>query len=391
MQESAGYTARITRDQQILIIKPVSETMQYVAALGAALVLSRRRRRSTGPRISSSDAATSARSRSRASFARPIPIRARSSRRSSRSSTTRNTSTRSRRRSTSPNPVDDFMFDGRRGFCEHFASAFVLMLRAGGIPARDRHRVPGRHDQSARRLHDRAPVGRACVGGGADRRAMAALRPDGRGLAVAYRDRARRSAARRGHSIPRATRRATGSATCSSRGTRSTTTGAATWWGSTAIGSASLFRDWRARRDRALARRCSSWRWSSSRGARSSSAGSCGSAAARSARSCCGTTSTAGSRSAGLPRHPYEGPLDFAKRAAARWPQFAIAFSAIGESFAELRYGAVDVTRERDALVATLERAIEVLPRRAARTLAQRRRSARAARRSVRPRTARPW
>jgi hypothetical protein len=66
--------------------------------------------------------------------------------------------------------------------------------------------------------------------------------------------------------------------------------------------------------------------------------------------------------SAGLPRHPYEGPLDFARRAAARWPQFAIAFSAIGESFAELRYGALGQNRERDALVATLKRAIEVLP-----------------------------
>jgi hypothetical protein len=66
--------------------------------------------------------------------------------------------------------------------------------------------------------------------------------------------------------------------------------------------------------------------------------------------------------SAGLPRHPYEGPLDFAKRAAARWPQFAIAFAAIGESFSELRYGAIDVGREREALVATLQRAIEVLP-----------------------------
>jgi hypothetical protein len=65
---------------------------------------------------------------------------------------------------------------------------------------------------------------------------------------------------------------------------------------------------------------------------------------------------------AGLPRQPYEGPLAFATRAAERWPQFAIAFAAIGESFAELRYGAVAVARERDALVATLERAIEVLP-----------------------------
>ena len=33
-------------------------------------------------------------------------------------------------------PVDMFLFDARRGFCEHYASAFVLLLRAAGIPAR---------------------------------------------------------------------------------------------------------------------------------------------------------------------------------------------------------------------------------------------------------------
>lgn len=31
--------------------------------------------------------------------------------------------------------VDDFLFNTRRGFCEHFASAFTLMARAAGIPA----------------------------------------------------------------------------------------------------------------------------------------------------------------------------------------------------------------------------------------------------------------
>ena len=65
---------------------------------------------------------------------------------------------------------------------------------------------------------------------------------------------------------------------------------------------------------------------------------------------------------AGMPRQPHEGPIAFAQRAAARWPQFAIAFTAIGESFAELRYGAAAADREREALVATLERAIDVLP-----------------------------
>jgi len=34
------------------------------------------------------------------------------------------------------NPVDEFLFDTRRGFCEHYASAFVFLMRAAGIPAR---------------------------------------------------------------------------------------------------------------------------------------------------------------------------------------------------------------------------------------------------------------
>ncbi len=33
-------------------------------------------------------------------------------------------------------PMDRFLFDTRRGFCEHFASAFALMARSVGIPSR---------------------------------------------------------------------------------------------------------------------------------------------------------------------------------------------------------------------------------------------------------------
>lgn len=33
-------------------------------------------------------------------------------------------------------PVDEFLFDTQRGFCEHYASAFVYLMRAAGIPAR---------------------------------------------------------------------------------------------------------------------------------------------------------------------------------------------------------------------------------------------------------------
>jgi protein-glutamine gamma-glutamyltransferase len=34
------------------------------------------------------------------------------------------------------NNVDEFLFDSKKGFCEHYAGSFVLVLRAAGIPAR---------------------------------------------------------------------------------------------------------------------------------------------------------------------------------------------------------------------------------------------------------------
>ena len=34
------------------------------------------------------------------------------------------------------NSVDEFLFDTREGFCEHFASSFVFLMRAAGVPAR---------------------------------------------------------------------------------------------------------------------------------------------------------------------------------------------------------------------------------------------------------------
>lgn len=34
------------------------------------------------------------------------------------------------------NTVDEFLFDTRRGFCEHYASAFTFLMRAAGFPAR---------------------------------------------------------------------------------------------------------------------------------------------------------------------------------------------------------------------------------------------------------------
>lgn len=37
---------------------------------------------------------------------------------------------------TSAHTADDFWFDSQRGFCEHIASAFTVLMRAAGIPAR---------------------------------------------------------------------------------------------------------------------------------------------------------------------------------------------------------------------------------------------------------------
>ncbi len=37
---------------------------------------------------------------------------------------------------SSPHAVDEFWFDRREGFCEHYATAFVLALRAAAVPAR---------------------------------------------------------------------------------------------------------------------------------------------------------------------------------------------------------------------------------------------------------------
>jgi transglutaminase-like putative cysteine protease len=36
----------------------------------------------------------------------------------------------------SKDPVDEFLFDTKRGFCGHYASAFAVLMRAAGIPAR---------------------------------------------------------------------------------------------------------------------------------------------------------------------------------------------------------------------------------------------------------------
>ncbi len=66
-----------------------------------------------------------------------------------------------------------------------------------------RHRIPGRRNEPDRRVHDRAPVRCARLGGGAARREVAAGRSDRRGRTVAHRARHRRgTACRRARSLP---------------------------------------------------------------------------------------------------------------------------------------------------------------------------------------------
>ena len=69
---------------------------------------------------------------------------------------------------------------------------------------------------------------------------------------------------------------------------------------------------------------------------------------------------------AGLPRAAYEGPVDYVRRAASRWPEFTSTFSVIGDSYAALRYGPAaahaDTTLERASALWRLKHALELLP-----------------------------
>ena len=260
-------------------------------------------------------------------------------------------------------PVDTFLFDTRRGFCEHYASAFAVLLRAAGIPARivtgyqggelnprgnflvvrqsDAHAwveaiVEGRW----RRFDPTGAVSPLRIESGISRALPDAPLPlftrlnDGlfkdaqwmfdamnhawRRHLVGF-DRSRQFELLRALKLDPGELWQIASAAALA---------AALWMG----GMLAWLALRRNPRERAVAL------WSD--------------VCARLAR-------------AGLPREPHEGPLAFSSRASERWPDYAIAFHAIGESYAKLKYGRI-ARRERSALIATLERAAEVLPAAAA-------------------------
>jgi len=259
-------------------------------------------------------------------------------------------------------PVDMFLFDTRRGFCEHYASAFVVMLRAAGIPARV---VTGYQGGEIN------PRGGYMIVRQSDAHAWAEAVIDGRwyrfdptaAVAPARVERGLFGSVPAGDPVPLFARQDGG------------------WLKDLQLAIDAINHQWRRNivefnrdRQRALWRE---WRidgfapWEIVGGGATALALWAGAvlawfAARRKRQERALTLWDAACRRlarAGLPRLAHEGPLAFAQRASQRWPQFDIAFRAIGESFATLRYGATEQReRERRALVATLERAIDVLP-----------------------------
>jgi len=258
-------------------------------------------------------------------------------------------------------PVDSFLFDSRRGFCEHYASAFVVMLRAAGIPARV---VTGYQGGEIN------PRGGYMIVRQSDAHAWAEAVVDGRwqrfdptaAVAPSRIERGLFGAVAATEAVPFFARQDAGLL----KDLQLAVDAFNHQWRRNVI---QFNRD----RQRALWRE---WKldqfdpWQVAVGASAALLAWAGGvfawfAARRKRQERALTLWNDVCRRlarAGLPRLNYEGPIAFAARAASRWPQFEIAFRAIGESFAALRYGIERRDSERRALIATLERAIDVLP-----------------------------
>ena len=263
------------------------------------------------------------------------------------------------------NPVDEFLFETRRGFCEHYAGAFVVLLRAAGIPARvvtgyqggeinpnggymmvrqsDAHAwaealVGGewrRHDPTGAIAPSRIEMGLGGALPTSDQVPMLARLDVGwlKSITLTW------DAVNHGwrHRIIGFNHDSQRSLWRDLNVDRLTAWQLAMLIGAVALAWVGLVLGWllwrRDQQDRARAQ----WQALCTRLAR-----------------------------AGLPRLPHEGPLDFARRAAARWPRFGDEFVAIGEAYAALRYGPdstrADSDSQRAAALARLARAIRALP-----------------------------
>ncbi len=259
-------------------------------------------------------------------------------------------------------PVDMFLFDERRGFCEHFASAFTVLLRDAGIPARV---VTGYQGGEIN------PRGGYMIVRQSDAHAWSEAYVDGEwrrfdptaAVAPSRIEHGMASALPEGEPVPRFARM-DGSWIESVQLTLDAMNHA---WRRDVIG----FNDARQRELwRGLNITIENAPWIMGLAALAIGAWGALLLAVLAWRRRHGEraialwhAACARLAAAGLPRLPWEGPLDYARRASERWPQFAIAFAAIAESYAALRYGtAAARAGEREALLATLARAVDVLP-----------------------------
>jgi transglutaminase-like putative cysteine protease len=257
-------------------------------------------------------------------------------------------------------PVDGFLFDSRRGFCEHYASAFAVLLRSAGIPARIVTGYQGgefnpRGNYLIVRQSDAHAWTEALIDGAWERfdptGAVSPLRIES-GISRALPN---------AEQLPLFARLDSGFL----KSTELMLDALNHAWRRNVVGfdygrQRELWRSLHLEPDApwqvmgALALAAAAWMGvvlvllalSRRRGERAATLWS----------DVCTTLARAG-----LPREMHEGPVAFTQRAARRWPEFAIAFHAIGESYAMLRYGRTG-PHQRAALVATLERAVEVLP-----------------------------
>ena len=69
-----------------------------------------------------------------------------------------------RNAATGSQGVDEFLFVQKAGFCEHFSSAFVVLMRAAGIPGARRHRLRRWLLEPDRRLLAGTPIRCARMG-----------------------------------------------------------------------------------------------------------------------------------------------------------------------------------------------------------------------------------
>jgi protein-glutamine gamma-glutamyltransferase len=263
------------------------------------------------------------------------------------------------------NPVDAFLFETRSGFCEHYASAFVLLLRAAGIPARVVTGYQG---------GEMNPRGGYMIVRQSDAHAWAEALVDGEwrrydptgAVAPSRIQMGLGGALPASDDVPLLARLDVGWL----KAVELTWDAVNHGWRRQIVGfnherQRSLWREWKVDRLAAwqytllIGAFALAWvalvlgwlMWQRHRHDR--------------VQAHWHTLCTRLAR-AGLPRLPHEGPLTYAARAAARWPGFGADFRAIGEAYAALRYGPesarADSDRARAAALARLDRAIRALP-----------------------------